>query len=107
MTLGFSVWNVGEVAVVLDKYEKRGIIKDAKDVFSKFIGESHLLSKLNQLKIVPMSFKVVMDAVNYVFKHGIYMADAVQIASAKNFDALLTYDKKLAQKIRISLRLVE
>lgn len=95
--IGFSVWNIGEVAVVLDEYEKRGIIENARAVFTKFIGESRLLEKLNQLKLVPLSFKIITKAVNYAFKHGIYIADAVQLTSAEGFDAFLTYDKKLAQ----------
>ncbi|MBS7609619.1 type II toxin-antitoxin system VapC family toxin [Candidatus Bathyarchaeota archaeon] len=99
--IGFSVWNIGEVAVVLDKYEKREIIEDARIVFTRFIGESRLLVKLNQLKLIPLSFKVVTEAVNYVFKYGIYVADAVQLASAEEFGAFLTYDKKLAQIARI------
>lgn len=95
--LGFSIWNIGEVAVVLDKYEEKGIVEDAKTVFTKFIGESRLLVKLNQLKLIPLNFKVVIEAVNYVFKHRVYIADAIQVASAKKFDELLTYDKRLAQ----------
>ena len=95
--LAFSAWNVGEVAVVLDKYEKRGIVKDAKAVFEKFLGETRLLIKLGQLKIVSLNFNILTQAVNYVFKYGIYLADAVQIASAKNFEVFITYDKKLAK----------
>ncbi len=37
--LAFSIWNIGEVAVVLDKYERRGILDNARIVFAKFIGE--------------------------------------------------------------------
>jgi len=72
-------------------------LKDARAVFAKFIGESRLLVKLNQLKLVPLSLRVITRAVDYVFKHGIYLADAVQLASAEGFEALLTFDKKLAR----------
>ena len=95
--VGFSVWNIGEVAVVLHKYERKGVLKDARAVFAKFIGESRLLVKLNQLKLVPLNLRVIAKAVDYTFKHGIYLADAVQLASAEGFDALLTFDKKLAK----------
>ncbi|MEM2849667.1 MAG: type II toxin-antitoxin system VapC family toxin [Candidatus Bathyarchaeia archaeon] len=95
--IGFSIWNIGEVAVVLDKYGKKGIVKDGKTVFTKFIGETRLLVKLGQLRLVPISSKVVIEAVNYVFKHGIYIADAIQLTSAREFDAFLTYDRRLAQ----------
>ena len=95
--IGFSIWNIGEVAVVLDKYEKRGILRNPKTVFSKFIGETRLLIKLNQLKLIPLNIKIIIKAIEYVFKHGIYVADAVQLASAKEFDGFLTYDKRLIQ----------
>ena len=98
--IGFSVWNVGEVAVVLDKYERRGVIGDAKRVFELFLGETRLLARLNQLRLVPLSFKVIATAVSYVFKRGIYVADAVQLASARDFDAFLTYDERLARVAR-------
>jgi len=95
--LSFSVWNIGETAVVLDKYHRRGILGNAKEVFSKFIGETRLLVKLGQLKLVPLNLKILIESTTYVFKHGIYIADAVQLASAKGADSFLTFDRKLAQ----------
>lgn len=95
--LAFSVWNIGEVAAVLDKYEKRGVLKNAKALFEKFLGETRLLTKLGQLKLIPLNFKILIQATGYVFKHGIYVADAIQIASAKNFEVFISYDKKLAR----------
>jgi len=97
LRIGFSIWNIGEVAVVLDKYERRKITKDAKAIFMKFIGETRLLVKLNQLKLIPLNVELLAKAIGYVFKHGIYLADAVQLASAKEFEAFLTYDRKLAR----------
>ncbi|PUA31104.1 MAG: hypothetical protein B9J98_07655 [Candidatus Terraquivivens tikiterensis] len=95
--LAFSVWNIGEVAVVLDKYEKRGIVKNAKAIFEKFLGETRLLTKLGQLKLIPLNFRVLIQAIGYVFKHGIYIADAIQIASAKDFEGFISYDRELAR----------
>jgi len=95
--LSFSVWNIGETAVVLDKYHRRGILGNAKEVFSKFIGETRLLVKLGQLKLVPLNLKILIESTTYIFEHGIYIADAVQLASAKGADSFLTFDKKLAQ----------
>ncbi|MBS7247319.1 MAG: type II toxin-antitoxin system VapC family toxin [Candidatus Jordarchaeales archaeon] len=96
-TLGFSIWNIGEVAVVLDKYERRDVLSDAKQVFARFVGETRLLAKLNQLKLVPLNSAVIFAATKYVFKHGIYVADAIQLASAREFNLFLTYDKKLSR----------
>ncbi|PLJ78206.1 type II toxin-antitoxin system VapC family toxin [Infirmifilum sp. SLHALR2] len=97
LMIGFSVWNIGEVAVVLDKYEKRGVIGDAREVFASFIGETRLLARLSQLSLVSLKYDVLASTIGYVFKHGIYIADAVQFASARGFDAFLTYDKRLAR----------
>jgi len=95
--LAFSIWNIGETAVVLDKYERKGIIENAKTIFAKFIGETRLLTKLNQLTLTPLNLRILTEATNYVFKHGIYIADAIQIASAEGFDIFITYDEKLAR----------
>jgi len=99
--LSFSVWNIGETAVVLDKYHRRGVLENAKEAFSKFIGETRLLVKLGQLKLIPLDLKMLVESTTYVFKHGIYIADAVQLASAKRADSLLTFDKKLVQIAKI------
>ena len=96
IVIGFSLWNLGEVAVVLDKYERRGVLEDARSTFSKFLGETRLLSKLNQLKLVPLNLEIMLKAIGYVFKHGVYLADAIQLSSARGFDSFLTYDRGLA-----------
>ena len=101
LIIGFSTWNIGELAGVLDKYERKGVLTNARALFEKFIGETRLLVKLGQLKLIPLSLKIIISAISYVFKHGIYIADAIQLTSAKDFDALLTYDKRLAQVAHI------
>ena len=98
--IGFSTWNIGELAGVLSKYERRGVLTDAKDLFEKFMGETRLLMKLGQLKLIPLNLDIIVSAIGYVFKHSIYIADAIQLTSAKDFDAFLTYDKKLVQVAR-------
>lgn len=100
VVIGFSTWNIGELAGVLDKYERRGVLTNAKTLFEKFMGETRLLVKLGQLKLIPLNLKVITSAISYVFKHGIYIADAIQLTSAKDFKAFLTYDKRLAQVAR-------
>lgn len=94
--LGFSLWNIGEVAVVLDKYERRGVLGSARDAFSKFVGETRFLIRINQLRLMPLSLGVLFTATKYVFKYGIYVADAIQLSSARDFHSFLTYDRGLA-----------
>jgi len=96
-TILFSIFNVVESAVVFDKYERRGVIKSAKKAFERFLGETRLLLKLGQLIIVPINLETVLEAIELVFKHGIYIVDAIQISSAKNARAFLTFDSELAK----------
>jgi len=98
--IGFSTWNIGELAGILSKYERRGVLTNAKNLFERFMGETRLLMKLGQLKLIPLNLDIIVSAIGYVFKHSIYIADAIQLTSAKDFDAFLTYDKKLVQVAR-------
>lgn len=95
LKIGFPIWNIGEVATILSKYEKKGILKDCKEVFEIFLGETRLLTKLEQLIIIPLSLEIIIKATSYIFKHKIYIADAIQLASAIEFDGFITYDKTL------------
>ncbi|MEM4312127.1 MAG: hypothetical protein QXX95_07045 [Nitrososphaerales archaeon] len=72
-------------------------MKDVRKDFEKFIGEIRLLIKLNQLELIPLNFRILIKAIDCVLKHGIYVADAVKLVSAKECDSFLTYDKKLVQ----------
>lgn len=98
--IGFSLWNIGEVAAVLSKYARRGVLEDPKAVFERFVGESRLLSRLGQAEVVPITYGLMSSAVGYVLKHSMYIADALQMASAENFDEFLTFDEELARVAR-------
>lgn len=96
----FSILNIGEIAVVLDKYERKGMIKSAKNVFGKFIGETRILLKLGQLTMIPINLETILDAIELVFRHGIYIVDAIQLSSAKGVRVFLTFDRELAKIAR-------
>ncbi|ABL79089.1 type II toxin-antitoxin system VapC family toxin [Thermofilum pendens] len=106
VTIGFSLFNIGEVAVVFDKYRRRGVIADVNDCFSKFLSEVSTLARLGSLRVVRISKPILVESVRYVFRYGVYIADALQIASAKNFEAFLTFDERLAEvAVKEGLRL--
>ena len=63
-----------------------GVIGDAKRAFKLFLGEARALARLSQPRLVPLSFEVVTAAVSYVFKHSIYVADAAQLALARELE---------------------
>jgi predicted nucleic acid-binding protein len=54
---------------------------------------------LHMLRIVGITPTLIRDSIQLVFKHHIYVADALQITSAKtiNSSKFLTGDKKLAK----------
>jgi len=93
----FSTWNVGELAVVFDKYEREGLL-DAKQVMMTFLGEVKRLGKSRAAEVVPVSGSVIADAVTLTLRHHVYVADALQVASCKTASTagLVTADRRLA-----------
>ncbi len=93
----FSTWNVGELAVVFDKYEREGLL-EAKRVMMTFLEEMKRLGKSRAAEMVPVSGSVIAQAVTLTFKHHIYVADALQVISCRTVtDAeFVTADRRLA-----------
>ena len=99
--LCFSLWNIGEVLGVLDKYRERGWLGDSEYKASRkmFLSETIRMLKLGILKIVPIRLSIVVESWRIIENYHIYEADALQIASAKHIKAseLYTADKKLCE----------
>ncbi len=97
--LSFSLWNVGEVLGVLDKYYRRGWINEEeyRKVQLQFKAETKRLIKLKVLRIVPVKSKLLVKTWGLIIKYKMYVADALQIVSAKyvKADKLVTGDKEL------------
>ncbi len=97
--LAYSIWNIGEVLGVFDKAKRIGRINQQEYIIAKkrFLGETKRMVKLNITIIIPVIIKVLKEAWKLIEKHHIYIADALQIASAKyiNSNEFLTGDKKL------------
>ena len=99
LALTFSVWNIGEVLGVLDKYYRRGWLdkQDYTKARYQFIGETIRLLKLRLLKIIPIKTRLLIRAWPLIEKYHIYIADALQVISAKHVGAqkLYTGDKQV------------
>ncbi len=97
----FSTWNVGELAVVFDKYEREGLL-DAKQVMMTFLGEVKRLGKSRAAEVVSVSGSVIADAVSLTLRHHVYVADALQVASCKTVSraGFVTADRRLASIAR-------
>ncbi|RLG86748.1 MAG: VapC toxin family PIN domain ribonuclease [Thermoprotei archaeon] len=96
--ISFSYWNVAEAAVVFDKYERR-LGLSAKRLMRDLLREMRTLARLHRLVVVDVSPKVLRGSVKVVLKHHIYVADALQIASATmaRSSIFVTGDRDLAK----------
>jgi len=94
--LSFSYWNIAEAVAVFDKYARK-LGLDAKRMVRDMLRESMTLSRLHRLVVVSVSPPVLRASIELVLKHHIYVADALQIASAKKVDSstVVTGDREL------------
>jgi len=99
LTLSFSAWNIGEVLGVIDRYRRRGWLDEESYVAARmmFIGETMRLLKLGALILVPIRVRLLAEAWRLLEKYHIYLADALQVVSAKYIRAIKIYtgDKSL------------
>ncbi len=86
-----SLWNIGEVLGVFDRYRSRKIMNE--HAFSKtlrnFLAESMKLIRLGNMHIHPFSTEVMAETYVIILKHHIYQADALQIATCKSAKSTL------------------
>ncbi len=96
--ISFSYWNVAEAAVVFDKYERR-LDLNARELLRNLVREMETLARLRRLVIVDISPQILKETIKLVLKHHIYVADALQVASAikTGSSILVTGDKDLAR----------
>ncbi len=97
--IAFNLWNIGEVLGALDKARRLGRIDEHEHCITRrrFLRETRRMVKLGVLTAIPVKVKVLMKAWKLTEKHHIYVADALQITSAKHVKAekFLTGDQKL------------
>uniref|UniRef100_A0A7J3X843 PIN domain-containing protein n=1 Tax=Thermofilum pendens TaxID=2269 RepID=A0A7J3X843_THEPE len=96
--LAFSYWNIAEAAAVFDKYERK-LGLEARELLRNLLRESATLSRLRRLVLVSVSPSLLQASVKLVLKHHIYVADALQVASAKSLNSyrFVTGDRDLAR----------
>ncbi len=96
--ISFSYWNVAEAAVVFDKYERR-LSLNARELLRNLLREVKTLTRLRRLIVVGINPRILRETVKLVLKHHIYVADALQIASALRVKSsiFITGDRNLAR----------
>ena len=99
----FSLWNIGEVLTVLDKYLSRKWLSsdDYARARGMFLAETLRLVKLKALSLIPLRVRLVAEAWPLIEKYHVYEADALQVVSAKisNAQLFLTADKRLLEVV--------
>ena len=97
-TISFSYWNIGEAVVVFDKYERIAGL-NAKKLLKDMLREIKTLTRLHRIILVGVDPTILRKSIEIVLKHHIYIADALQIISAKKSRSTLfvTADKELAR----------
>lgn len=93
----FSMWNVGELAVVFDKYEREGLL-EAKAVMTTFLEEVKRLGRAREADVVPISGSVIAEGITLTLKHHVYIADALQVVCCQTVEGagFVTADRRLA-----------
>jgi len=80
-----SLWNIGEVLGVLDRYRSRKLIDNEALMKStaNFLAESEKMIRLGSMQILPLALSILTETYSLTLKHHIYEADAVQVATSK------------------------
>lgn len=99
--MAFSVWNIGEVLGVLDRYRTRKMISDEnfETALKTLASESMKMIRLGVLQLLPITSRILIESWLLVLQHHIYEADALQISSSKESgcNLFLGVDNRLIQ----------
>lgn len=92
----FSLWNIGEVSGVLDRYDRKGTV-DYVDVEKRFFNDIDRYVGFGSIDVVNITPLLISRSVKTLRKHHIYVADALQIETCRSVKAaiLVTADKDL------------
>jgi predicted nucleic acid-binding protein len=97
--MAFSIWNVGEVLGVLDRYRARRLLSQQQFETScrNLVLESMKMLKLGSLIIHPITSDILVESWVVALDAHIYQADALQITSARSLasDLFLSADLSL------------
>jgi predicted nucleic acid-binding protein len=97
VVLVMSQWNIGEAAVVFDKYQNRKVIRDARQPFQSLYSEVSLLAGLGQLEAVPVLGEIIAASIPLVLAYHVYLADALQIETCRHqgCGVFVAFDERL------------
>ena len=104
LQMAFSIWNVGEVLGVLDRYRMRKILteRDFETSSRNLVLESMKMLRLGSLIIHPITSDILVESWAFLLDHHVYQADALQAINAKilGSDLFLTADSALLEAVK-------
>jgi len=97
--ISYSIWNIGEVLGALDKARSIGRLTEEAYITARrrFVSETRRMVKLGIALVIPVKTKLLKESWRLLEKHHMYVADALQIASAKYIKVaeFLTAEKRV------------
>jgi predicted nucleic acid-binding protein len=92
----FSMWNLGEVSGVLDKYSRKGAV-DYDDTLKKFFNDIDRYVGFGSIEVINVTPLLLSRSIKTLRKYHIYISDALQIETCRSVNAVLlvTGDKGL------------
>ena len=99
LAISFSTWNIGEVLGVLDRARVTGRLGSDEYALARrrFLLDTRRLYRIGRLLLVPVKRRILIDSWGILERRHVYVADALQIATAKFVGAtrFLTGDKEM------------
>jgi len=94
--ISLSEINLGEAAVVFDKYSRKMGI-DARARLQTMLSELRSLERSSSVEMYPVSSHIIQNAIKIVLEQHIYIVDAIQLATCIDSGSTLfcSADKEL------------
>jgi uncharacterized protein len=94
--LCLSIWNTGEVAGALDRYDRRGKADYQRNI-DTFFNDVERYLKAGNVELINITPLLISESIKILRKHHIYIADALQIQTCKVIEAdlFVTGDREL------------
>lgn len=101
--------NLGEAAVVFDKYSRKVGI-DARDRLQTMLSELNSLERSSAFEIYPFSSHIIRKSISTLLEHHIYIVDAVQLETCVEAEGTVFFTadmelKAVAERIGLKTQL--
>lgn len=96
--LYFSLWNIGEVAGVFDRY-RRNSAASPSSRREVFFNDMMRYVRIGAMEIADVTYQLVLQSIEILYRNHIYISDALQIATCKQLqcDEFVTSDRRLSE----------